>query len=98
MAVLNSSISGNYAYFAGGGIYNNSQSGGSGTLSVTNSTISNNTAAYSDIGFARGDGGGIFNSGGTLTITNSVVSNNLAGVLDPSLPWVLAAASIAPEP
>ena len=86
LAVLNSSISGNYAYFAGGGIYNNSQSGGSGTLSVTNSTVSNNTAAYSDIGFARGDGGGIFNSGGTLTITNSVVSNNLAGVLDP-FPW-----------
>jgi hypothetical protein len=48
-----------------------------------NSTVSSNTAAYSDIGFAVGDGGDIYNSGGTLTITESVVSNNLAGVTDP---------------
>jgi hypothetical protein len=80
LAVLNSSISGNYAVFAGGGIYNNG-----GTLTITNSTVSSNTAAYSDIGFAVGDGGGISNSGGTLTITNSTVNNNLAGVTDP---WV----------
>ena len=41
-----------------------------------NSFVTNNTAAYSSIGFAMGDGGGIYNSGGTLTITDSVVSNN----------------------
>jgi len=52
-------------------------------MSLMNSTVSSNTAAYSDIGFAVGDGGGIYNSGGTLTITESVVSNNLAGVTDP---------------
>jgi hypothetical protein len=78
LAVLNSSITGNYAIFAGGGIYS-----GDTAVSLTNSTVSSNTAAYSDIGFAVGDGGGIYNSGGTLTITDSVVINNLAGVNDP---------------
>ena len=46
----------------GGGIIN------SGTLTLTNSTVSGNTAGLSD-------GGGIFNSG-TLTLTNSTVSGN----------------------
>ena len=80
LAVLNCNINGNYAQFAGGGIYNN---GSGATASVMNSFVSNNTAAYSAIGIAQGDGGGIFNAGGTLTIANSVVSNNLAGVTDP---------------
>jgi hypothetical protein len=83
LAVLNSSISGNYAVFAGGGIYNDAYNSGMATVSLTDSTVSSNTAAYSDIGFAVGDGGGIYNSGGTLAITDSVVSNNLAGVTDP---------------
>ncbi len=47
------------------GIFNNG-----GTLSIANSTISNNTAA--------GGGGGIFNNG-TLTVTSSTVSGNTAG-------------------
>ena len=81
LAVLNSSIIGNYAVFSGGGIYDNG-----GTFTITNSAVSNNTAAYSDNQFAVGDGGGIYNSGGTLTITNSTVNNNLAGVTDP---WVV---------
>ena len=80
LAVLNCNINGNYAQFAGGGIYNN---GSGATASVMNSSVTNNIAAYSSIGFAVGDGGGIFNSGGTLTITNSVLSNNTAGVTDP---------------
>jgi len=83
LAVLNSSINGNYAVFAGGGIYNEAYDGGTATVSLMNSTVSSNTAAYSDTGFAVGDGGGIYNSGGTLTITDSAVSNNLAGVTDP---------------
>ena len=80
LTVLNSNIISNFVYFAGGGIYN---IGATATVSLINSTVTNNTAAYSDTGFARGDGGGIFNSGGTLTITNSSVSNNHAGVTDP---------------
>ena len=49
----------------GGGIYNLS-----GTITVTNSTFSNNSAGF---------GGGIFNdSGGTLTVSNSTLSNNSA--------------------
>jgi hypothetical protein len=82
LVVLNSSVTSNHAYFAGGGIYIAAYSGGTATASLMNSTVSSNTAAYSDIGDARGDGGGIYDNGGTLTITNSAVSNNLAGVTD----------------
>jgi hypothetical protein len=46
----------------GGGIWNN------GTLTVTNSTVSENTA----------DSGGGILTGGTLTVTNSTVSGNTA--------------------
>jgi hypothetical protein len=42
------------------------------TLTVTNSTLSGNSAG-------SGGGGGIFNSGGTLTVTNSTLSGNSAG-------------------
>jgi len=51
----------------GGGIFNNS-----GTLNLTNSTVSGNTASNT--------GGGIYNfGGGTSTLTNSTVSGNMAG-------------------
>jgi len=50
----------------GGGILNNG-----GTLTVTNSTLSGNTAT-------AGGGGGILNNGGTLTVTNSTLSGNTA--------------------
>jgi len=53
-------ITGGSAVF-GGGILND------GTLTVTNSTFTNNTAS--------GDGGGILNDG-TLTLTNSTFTNN----------------------
>src|SRR5438552_7989859 len=59
LAVLNSSIIGNYVVFSGGGIYDNG-----GTLTITNSAVSNNTAAYSDNQFAVGDGGGILQQRG----------------------------------
>jgi hypothetical protein len=49
----------------GAGIYNE------GTLTVTNSTVSGNSAG--------GDGGGIRNDGGP-TLINSTVSGNSAGV------------------
>ncbi|MBK9928209.1 MAG: hypothetical protein IPP66_23320 [Anaerolineales bacterium] len=50
----------------GGGIYNFS-----GTLTVTNSTLSSNSASNS--------GGGIYNNTGSLTMTNSTLFNNSAG-------------------
>ncbi|MDO8616726.1 MAG: right-handed parallel beta-helix repeat-containing protein [Dehalococcoidia bacterium] len=59
---------GNTAGFAGGGGILNS-----GTLTLTNSTVSGNSANYSY-------GGGINNeSAATLTVTNSTVSGNTAG-------------------
>jgi filamentous hemagglutinin family protein len=57
---------GNATDDSGGGI----RYAGTGTLNVTNSSVSGNTA---------GSGGGIFaEGGGTLTLTNSSVSNNTA--------------------
>ncbi|MBO7726741.1 MAG: hypothetical protein J6S40_09790, partial [Thermoguttaceae bacterium] len=53
----------NLASYYGGGIFNES-----GTLTITNSTISGNTAGW---------GGGIYNYG-TLTIMNSTISGNTA--------------------
>ncbi|MBR5415503.1 MAG: hypothetical protein IK105_06160 [Thermoguttaceae bacterium] len=58
------------SYGEGGGICN------TGTLTITNSTISGNTASGG--GGNYGDGGGIYNESGTLTITNSTISGNTA--------------------
>jgi hypothetical protein len=80
LTILNSSISGNGAYYAGGGIYNDAQNGGSATMSLTGSTIDRNFAAYNGFPLGGGEGGGIYNDVGTVTVTNSVVSNNSAGV------------------
>jgi hypothetical protein len=55
----------------GGGIYNNG-----GALTITNSTISGNSAG------SNNSGGGIYNNGGALTITNSTISGNSAGTYD----------------
>ena len=51
---------------SGGGIFNDA----GGTLTLTNSTVSGNTASAS--------GGGIAAFGGTMTLTNSTVSGNTA--------------------
>ena len=56
----------------GGGIDNE----GGATLTITNSTLSGNTAG--SVGNPAVEGGGIFNRG-TLTIVNSTVSGNSAG-------------------
>ena len=66
LTVINSTISGNSAFFGGGGIYND---GAVSTLTVINSTISGNSADF---------GGGVFN-GGTLAVNNSTISGNSAG-------------------
>lgn len=72
-------VTGNTSLSANGGGVANSCCGSQ--LSITNSTISNNTASGSSA-----SGGGIFNSSGslnnvpgTVTITNSTISGNTAG-------------------
>ena len=80
LTILNSTVSGNGAHLAGGGIYNDASNDGSATLTIMNSTIDRNSAAYNGFPFGGGEGGGIYNNVGTVTITNSVVSNNSAGV------------------
>ena len=49
----------------------------SGTLTVTNSTISGNYAVDFYV-----DGGGVCNNSGTLTVTNSTISGNTAAGVD----------------
>jgi hypothetical protein len=66
VALNNCTMSGNNAYWNGGGIYNN------GTVVLNNCTVSDNTAYI-------GDGGGISNDGGTATLTNCTISGNAAG-------------------
>src|SRR5262249_1816414 len=67
LVISNSTISGNVAGLAGGGIYN----GPSGTMTLTNVVVSGNTAS-------GGDGGGIDNDGGTISMTNVTVTGNTA--------------------
>ena len=69
LEVTNTTISGNDAARGdGGGIANF----GSGPLTVTNSTITDNSAV---------GGGGIYNRGTDLTVTNSTISGNSASVV-----------------
>jgi hypothetical protein len=69
LTVGGSAISGNTADLRGGGIYNQG-----GFVSITSSTIVNNTAAK----LQGGAGGGVFNSQADLSILNSSVSGNSA--------------------
>ena len=59
------------SYLAGGGL------AGSGTLTITSSTVSGNTASSEHDGQPFGVGGGI---SGAMTLTNSTVSGNNAAV------------------
>ena len=68
VSVTNSTISGNSAFYSGGGI----SSGFSG-LNIVNSTISGNATGDPDYGY----GGGIA-TGGPVQITNSTISGNSA--------------------
>jgi Chlamydia polymorphic membrane protein (Chlamydia_PMP) repeat len=69
LRITNSTISGNIATSSGGGICN------VGGLTVSNSTISANSATVD----VAGGGGGIFNLG-NLTIANSTLSGNSASL------------------
>ena len=78
-AISGLTITGGWAAY-GGGIVN------SGTLSVTNSTLANDSAIgdpVDPVGLANGSasfgGGGIYNSG-TLSVTNSTLANDSASV------------------
>jgi hypothetical protein len=77
LSLQNSSVDNNLAEYVvfphshagyGGGIYN-----AAGHATITNCSVSNNTAAYSDGVYAAG--GGIYNTG-ILTIINSTIHNN----------------------
>ena len=65
--ISNNTVAANGQYAEGGAISCN------GIVTITQSTISDNTAQ----GGLHGDGGGIVN-GGTLTITTSIISRNIA--------------------
>jgi hypothetical protein len=81
-------IANGYSNYMGGGIYN------VGKLTVSNSTLSSNSASNGGGIFNQGtltvsnstlsgnsasnDGGGIYNNGGTLTVSNSTFSGNSA--------------------
>ena len=78
VTVTNSTVKDNVAT-DGGGIYNNADLFFSATLTITNSTISGNSADGAD--GVGGGGGGIYNTAGadgnaTVTINNSTVSGN----------------------
>ncbi len=64
VTITNSTISGNEASSIGGGIYN-----GDGTMSIYNSTISDNSAHQ---------GGGIYDGHGNITLGRTLVSGNTA--------------------
>jgi subtilisin family serine protease/PKD repeat protein len=75
LTVSNCTLIGNLASNdSGGGIYNDGQSSGNGTVQIVNSTLSGNSAGY---------GAGIYNDGhssgsATLTVTSSTLRNNPA--------------------
>ena len=69
LTIMNSILSHNRALSEGGGIYNHN-----GTMTITNSSVSDNQAGANDP-FPVGFGGGISNYG-TLMITNSTINNN----------------------
>jgi hypothetical protein len=71
LTVTSSTVSGNSAFYEGGGIYNGQElefSSGHGILTINNSTLSAN--------FAGQSGGAIYNDHGTVAIHNSTLSDN----------------------
>ncbi|WP_392535848.1 DUF4347 domain-containing protein [Nostoc sp. C117] len=66
--VTNSTVSGNTTTTSGGGIYNNT------ILTLSNTTITNNTADSNRDG--TGDGGGFFDEGQTIPVGNTIIAGN----------------------
>jgi CSLREA domain-containing protein len=74
LSLINSTVRGNNSSDGfGGGIYNDLS-----TVTLTNSTVSDNTATSGSTS-TSGTGGGIHNQFGEVTLTNSTVSNNDSG-------------------
>ena len=83
LSVVNCTLSGNSANL-GGGICINGTQGRSATVTISNSTLNNNSALNGILG--AGQGGAIMSLGGpgyaaTLSISNSTVSTNVSQVL-----------------
>jgi CSLREA domain-containing protein len=80
--VIDSTIDGNIASTAGGGVHSSeAQSQLDTNLVISGSTISNNVAGLTGTGGATligGSGGGIYNTGGAMDVENSTISNNEA--------------------
>jgi hypothetical protein len=76
LTLTDSTISGNSATYGGGGVYNIL-----GTVTLSNSTISDNSTSYTISGNSAsyGRGGGVSNHYGTATLNNSTISGNSAG-------------------
>jgi hypothetical protein len=73
-SVTGNTASGNLTSSSGGGIYNN---GAGATISLTNCTVSNNTAGQSGT-VPSGEGGGIYNRDGTVTVIRTTIATNKA--------------------
>ena len=67
LTLTNSIVTGNYALYRGGGVYNR---GSSSTMDIYNSTISGNDSDNS--------GAGVYNLAGTVNIYNSIIWGNFA--------------------
>lgn len=80
LAIDKCTVSGNYSPGAAGAVFNDG-SDGSATLTITNSTISNNHAARPT---GAGNAGAIYNYAATLTVINSTFSGNFANTAGPS--------------
>ena len=74
MSLTNSVVSGN----AGGGIFVSSGYGSISTLTVTDSSVVNNTNDRSASSFSQALGAGITAGGSTVTISGSTISDNIA--------------------
>jgi CSLREA domain-containing protein len=73
LILSNSTVSGNSVVYAGGGVYSDGS-----TITITNSTISENNVAVDDPDDSRDGGGGIYNEG-TLNLKNTLIANNING-------------------
>ena len=72
LSIIDSTVTGNLAWYYGGGIYN------TGALSVMNSNISGNKVFNTCSTICPAVGGGIYNNSGSVIINKSTLSGNSA--------------------
>lgn len=75
VSISGGTVNGNFAAQEGGGLWNST-----GTLTITGTTISNNTVNAEDNAGNDQGGGGVFNNGGTLDIDNATITDNQADI------------------